>query len=323
MNLPKNTNLPFFAYGIFKPGQIACKHLEPYIDLEKSAKHTIKGRLVIRDGLLLLDPKIKIQEIVGYKIQFVEGKEQEAYEQIMEKEPNNFYRWNEDKVAKHLGINFLELRSPRKGIDQEYKTSFINTKKIKEEEYLIGFEDPFFSLGLDLLDEKLEFNTNNIEFNIPNASLFRGLFKNQMKYLLLCTIVERFAFMSINFKIKPTEAWNTIGNMNAFRISFNKMKKEFNLTDEILEKRIIFSTNEIKSTKYSVFKSDNSESKKNPMDFYYQIRNNITHRGKGVGGISNILNQYTRELKFLIRDLIDQEKQHAINFKNKIDKHQE
>lgn len=322
MNLPKNTNLPFFAYGIFKPGQMACKHLEPYIDTEKSTRYRIKGRLAMRDGLLLLDPKIKIQEIEGYKIQFLEGKEQEAYEQIMEKEPEKFYKWNEGS-SKNLGINFLELRSPKKGIDKEYKTSFIDTDKIEKEEYLIGFEDPFFSLGLGLLDEKLEFNTNNIEFNIPNASLFRGLFKNQMRYLLLCTIVERFAFMSIKFNNATTKAWNAVGNMNAFRISFNKMKKEFNLTDEILGKRTIFSTNEIKPTKYSVFKSESDESKKNPMDFYYQLRNNITHRGKGVGGKSIELNQYIRELKFLIRDLIDQEKQHAINFKNKIDKHQE
>ena len=52
MKLPNNTGLPFFAYGIFKPGQIAHFRIKDLVENTKDAE--ISGSLKERDGIPLL-----------------------------------------------------------------------------------------------------------------------------------------------------------------------------------------------------------------------------------------------------------------------------
>ena len=43
MELPQNTNLPFFSYGIFKPGELAFHRIKDYVLSQK--KIIVKGNL--------------------------------------------------------------------------------------------------------------------------------------------------------------------------------------------------------------------------------------------------------------------------------------
>ena len=53
LELPRHTDLPYFAYGLFKPGELAHTQLEPFVD---PVKAQVSGALYVRDGLPLLVP---------------------------------------------------------------------------------------------------------------------------------------------------------------------------------------------------------------------------------------------------------------------------
>ena len=52
-----NTKLPFFSYGIFRPGEIPFNGIKNFID--KVEKLTIKGHIQIRDGVYLFSEKFE------------------------------------------------------------------------------------------------------------------------------------------------------------------------------------------------------------------------------------------------------------------------
>ena len=55
MDIPKNTAQPFFAYGIFRPGQIGFLQLKELV-FEVMEPSYIDGTLLLRDGLPIIDP---------------------------------------------------------------------------------------------------------------------------------------------------------------------------------------------------------------------------------------------------------------------------
>jgi hypothetical protein len=50
-----NRTFPFFAYGFLRPHEIAYPRIEPFVD-RVPERATLKGRLLERDGLVVLDP---------------------------------------------------------------------------------------------------------------------------------------------------------------------------------------------------------------------------------------------------------------------------
>lgn len=52
MRLPNKTTLPFFAYGLFKPGQLSYFRIRDFI--ENMEEGIIVGKLIERDGIPLL-----------------------------------------------------------------------------------------------------------------------------------------------------------------------------------------------------------------------------------------------------------------------------
>ena len=71
MNRPQMTSLPFFAYGIFKPGQLCYSRISHLV--EKTFECTVSGRLKERDGLPLLILGSNELRIKGYLIHFEAG----------------------------------------------------------------------------------------------------------------------------------------------------------------------------------------------------------------------------------------------------------
>ena len=71
-----NYELPFFAYGIFKPGQLAYSIIEKHIDDKKTVKEPSKipYRMYIRDGIpLIVESKKDFDSARGYLIYFKKG----------------------------------------------------------------------------------------------------------------------------------------------------------------------------------------------------------------------------------------------------------
>ena len=55
MQLPKCTDVPFFCYGVFKPGQLGFLQLGDYVERIVHGA-SIQGTLLERDGFPLISP---------------------------------------------------------------------------------------------------------------------------------------------------------------------------------------------------------------------------------------------------------------------------
>lgn len=73
LDLPDDVDLPFFAYGIFKPGQLAHSKIKNHVD-ECIKDIEINYRMKIRDGVpILIDGKSDYNHTRGSLITFKKG----------------------------------------------------------------------------------------------------------------------------------------------------------------------------------------------------------------------------------------------------------
>lgn len=163
MDKPDNVSLPFFAYGVFKPGQLSFLQISDCVAQIRTDLQT-PGELRLRDGLPLFVPAASGPFVKGSLIVFEDGKTELAYQRIAGLEPHHQYSW---KVMKFGGdeANVLVGRSPQKGSSQ------------CDEEW-DGWTDPFFGPALDVVEETLKANAG-FEWDL------KPLFRLQMAYLLL------------------------------------------------------------------------------------------------------------------------------------------
>lgn len=64
MKEPQNIALPFFAYGVFKPGQLSFLQIREFVK-EFRDTVSIPGALRLRDGFPLLDREDHQQHVKG------------------------------------------------------------------------------------------------------------------------------------------------------------------------------------------------------------------------------------------------------------------
>ncbi len=251
-------DLPFFSYGCFRPGEISFLGIKEFVSEVKP--FSIPGDLVVRDGLTLY--KESNDMIVdGYLISFDKSKQKEAYSFIDSLEPKKLFRW-EKKCVNGLHFNILYGVKPNKGSDD-----------IREANWKSMWEDPFFNAGIEVLRE---FNVEPFEWSL------KPLFKLQMKYMLLWTILERFTFLRYSIGGGPSERNKKLSNNEYFKEGLGLFLKEerniFNASDP--DEKIILNKLDPKSS----------------INYYYQVRCNITHRGKAVTRDHDIVEKSFSEL---------------------------
>lgn len=237
-------NLPFFAYGIFRQGEIAYFQITDFVKNVESNK-SIKGKLMFRDGLYIIDKNGGVT-VEGDLIWFKENKAQLAYDHINGLEPDKHYSWASIDLN-NQNVNVLYGKSPGKG------TSDCNEVN--------SWRDPLFTDAIEVVGEILN---DNKQFNN-----FKNLFKIQMAYLLLWSSIERYTSLRYHLGKNSTNKINNLATENAFIVA---------LKQHALERRTVFSTVNPAADKEIL----NSANPQKSLDYYYQIRSNITHRGKGV-----------------------------------------
>ena len=100
--------LPFFAYGIFSPGQIAFFQIKDHVRQITDTSAT--GVLRIRDGVPVLDATAQSEVANGYRIEFNGADAKFAYQAIQGMEPSTQYRWRKDGE-----MNVLVGYKPQRG----------------------------------------------------------------------------------------------------------------------------------------------------------------------------------------------------------------
>ncbi len=256
--LKPNYELPFFAYGIFQPGEISFLGIREYV--KKCTKDSVKGYLDIWDGITIIDIKGD-KNIQGYVIEFKNKQEAEkAYSFINSIEPIELYQWSEEYTDSRKPVNLL-IKSQR---------SHIDFKNNDADDWQTIWHDPFWNLSKnDYTPQesaiKILLNYQTPEFNKYS---FAPIFDLQMHYLMLWTIVERFVFFRYGKQESINAGLRKFGNSLCFQEAYEKIATEG-------KNKWVFSS-ETGQIRYKYYK----QTKQCDILYYHQVRNNVTHRGK-------------------------------------------
>lgn len=268
MEQPPNIDRPFFAYGLFRPGQLAFFQIREFVG-KVTEPARVAGNLFLRDGLPIIDPGGQ-GYTKGALLTFQPGRASVAYASISAMEPDKHYRWYEAKVRQQP-VNVLVGRSPNKGSIQCEDTQWN------------GWDDPLFTAALDVVDEMLK--SQNID-----QDLMKHLFRLQMAYLLLWSSIERYVSLRYHLGDRVTEKVSQIAHESAFAESLRKHVnecREVYRTDRPGDKEVLDPRSPEKAVRY-----------------YYQVRSNIIHRGKGVVRDYEILKASLEELLPIFREVL-------------------
>lgn len=270
MNLPDDSTLPFFSYGLFKPGELCYSRISDLVQHTK--KSTIKGFLKERDGIPLLVLENGAMVINGYLIFFQPEKGMEAYTRINSIEPDKVYRWDQIEIDDHMVNVLVGKRENRGSSDLEYFAEWS------------GRKDPFFNQGLEEVSSMLE---DNSKFDWD----FRALFRLQMAYSLLWTAIERYAGLKYHLGGKVIEKILQIAQEDSFAEGLKRyvssQRSVICVTD--LEKYTLAPNNPLKAIKY-----------------YYQVRSNAVHRGKAVTRDFDTMRSSLEELLKIFQYMIEE-----------------
>lgn len=213
--------------------------------MESVCDASVPGVLRIRDGLPILD-STGSSFVQGSVIRFKQGRYSEGYQRINALEPDKQYRWSTTEVM-NSPCNYLEGLSPEKG-------------SVLADDPWNGREDPLFTAALEVVQDTLRQN-QSFDWNL------KPMFHLQMAYLLLWTSIERYC--SLRYHLR---------DQAAAKIRHISDDPEF---VELLKKHVQRQDRVQRADRPREHYSLDPNNARTSLDYYYQVRSNIAHRGKG------------------------------------------
>jgi len=282
MQMPVDTSLPFFSYGIFRVGGISFICIKEHIENIENNKRAA-GRLLVRDGIPILDTQEKSFYAAGDICYFKQAEYEVAYGKIIGLEPEKYYAW-EEQIIDGVKVNLLSGVKAKKG-------SVVAESSLWDS----WTDDALFNTTFEIIEEDLPIlGTNFIDG--------KKFLKLQMLYLLLWTSIERYLGLRYSFR----------GADISSKIRLLSTNKNF---IEILAKRTensryreIYSTDKVEN----VLRFNSNNAKKS-LEYYYQVRCNITHRGKAALGDSALVEKCLVDLTAIYKEFLQSEKRDAEN----------
>lgn len=272
LKLPRKLDLPFFAYGIFKPNQLAYSRIAPYV--RKTYPEQINFNMLMRDGVPIIEPRKnnKVRYTThGYLIYFKDRFSKEAYDIISSNQLEKLYKWEvidvgENKANVLMGVN------PKLG-----SRYFEGPEGCYD-----GRDDPYFNEAIYVIEQVL----NDKEKRWPGINDF---FKFQMAYMLLWSSIERYCSLKYNCP--------TIGKNNKEFAEEKAFRRALKIYVE--SERKVYSSAELKEHTLNPQKPADS------IFYYYTIRCNAVHRGKAYHSDEYMLRQSLRELLNIFKDVLE------------------
>jgi hypothetical protein len=144
--------------------------------------------------------------------------------------------------------------------------------------------DPVFQHGLVAVQQVAEELANNpFESAPPETFDWPRFFRIQMAYLLLWSAVERFSSFAYGPSLDPGGKVRAFGKDPRFLAAFERQVRP--PTQEVSDSR-----DPAERTRLDRSRPDEAAA------FYYQVRSNLSHRGKGAWSDGEIVRQSLREL---------------------------
>lgn len=203
--LPENRGLPFFTYGAFMPGELAFSQIEKFLN-KHPVPAKVKGHLMVRDGLPLLDPDIG-EVVNGYLLSFKDESCNDGYQAICNFEPRKIYFWrNVTLLEPQLRANLLVGKSLNQGGAKPFEGSSWSFRC-----------DPVFEYGILVVKEMSnDFAKEPFEGRLSEDVEWSRFFKLQMAYLLLWSAIERFSAFAYGPALGPEEKIKRLGGGPTF-----------------------------------------------------------------------------------------------------------
>ena len=265
---PENTDLRFFAYGVFKPNQVAYSRIKHYVDVENIKETTTDYDLRERNGLpVLTENKMNSSKTRGYLIKFKPKSSELAYRIISNSKASTLYEWKVLEID-HEPANVLI------GVEPEKTNIFM-----KDDKNYDGLNDPIFYDAIDFIEKQLQQDS-------PNEK--ERFFNLQMCYMLLWASIERFTL----FKY---------GN-NTKRYNNKKFSTEPAFKNAV--RCIEYKYKVLNSEDLKVYEFD-PEDAEECIKYYYAIRCNVIHSGKSHLQEREFLEEATRDLLTIYTYVLD------------------
>lgn len=282
--LPGDVALPFFAYGLFRPGQIAFFRLQEFV--ERATAHSrVLGDLRVRDGLPLL-VESQNGSVTGSLLEFRADDSTTAYGRIAELEPRHQYEWRTIDVDGR-STNVLFGRRPDRGA-------------VPLNDDWDGWQDPLFVEALTVVEETIR--------GCGHGGGLPNFFRTQMAYMLLWSSIERYASLRHGLGSNVMAKLKAIAGERAFVSAL-----ETEVAETPTERRAVVRADD--PTRILVL--DRQRPTK-ALEFYYQVRSNMTHRGKGVVHDHDLVHKSLMELLAIFKKMLAAAETEAKQYKEEL-----
>lgn len=266
----------FFAYGIFKKGQLAHVKIKRFVDYMEDAE--ISREIQLRDGVPFITNNESENITKGQKIFFIEGKEKEAYEAICNTEPRQFYEWGIVEIGRKE-YNVLIGKRPGDGSSHHCDDNDVYMDSFD------GKNDIYFSeLFPFIRNELYQLDGGNSEQN--------EIFKLQMYYMLLWSAIDRYCSLKYDITNKQGDYLRALSEDPIFTNALCNTR--------LKRRKPIFSARDLNWYYFNV---------RNPyflVNYYYTIRSNVVHRGKEAKVKKQDLRLSLEELLEIFEKMIDE-----------------
>jgi hypothetical protein len=260
---PPDVMLPFFAYGIFRSNEIAWPRISEFVESFTNSK--IDNWVIrLRNGLPILIAQSE-GSVDGDCVFFSDSRS--AYDTIGRSEPSGEYKWKTIVTRSQVMCNTLVAVKPGRGFTEEPILSWTSA------------QDPSFLHGMAAVASVVTAERESLLENKPWHDYpedWDAFFRLQGAFLVLWSIVERFA--AFRFGAEYESEATTAKIYALARIP------EFQnaILDAKIKDQVVFSVreNKPKRTRKGQDLDVQLADPVTALKTWYQIRSNITHRGK-------------------------------------------
>jgi hypothetical protein len=240
---------------VFKPGEVSHRQLQPLLAASPEAA-VANGLVLLRDGLPMLDAG-RDDECHGFLLRFEPARAAEAYALVGAMEPGSQYRWEVTTLrSPPERANVLHARKPNRGSDPMEASTWTSR------------DDPLFTSLLEVVDGVVKRDgVESREWFTRNGFDWHRFFRLQAAYLLLWSAIERFTALRYGAWRDPMERIKLLGEEPAFAAALRAVAPE---------PRSVFDSRDPDD------RADlDADTPSRSVRYYYQVRSNLSHRGKG------------------------------------------
>ena len=294
---------PFFAYGIFKPGQIAFSRIKDYVWKEEPCD--VSREMKMRDGVPLIENEESQRITRGYVIYFNKEDREDAYKIISETHPFQLYEWDTISVDGII-CNVLIGKDMEKGCHPSLDD---NDRYVDDYD---GRNDPYFEKLIHFLRCEMKHENRSEIYRCSSCDCSCGpdvckfysedcrfysesheFYKLQMQYMLLWSGIDRYCSLKYGAYLDQWELRSKLADDDVFNDSLQdcwdkkKIRRKRNVYTTLLVERKLN-----RKPWYAI-------------NFYYTIRCNVVHRGKEKRIEESILRESLHELLDIFEGVIN------------------